>query len=168
MPTMPSWDLIITLFFIVAIAYGFILQRDKTVVTLISVYVALVVVQVFAGNLQDFFAGEKTILGQLFIKSSASPFTIKTLLFAAVIALVSAKSGLSSKGESSISPLEIFGFSFLNAALIISSIFSFMPEGTQAAYSGSSRLASFIINYHVWWIILPVVLLIVTGWKRND
>lgn len=168
MPTMPSWDLIITLFFIVAIAYGFILQRDKTVITLISVYVGLVVVQVFAGPLQDFFAGEKTVFGQLFIKSSASPFTIKTLLFAAIIALVSAKSGLSSKGESSISPLEIFGFSFLNAALIISSIFFFMPEGTRLTFIESSRLANFLISYHTWWIILPVIMLIVTGWRRGD
>lgn len=168
MPSMPSWDLIITLFFIVAIAYGFIMQRDKAVVTLISVYVGLVVVQVFADPLQSFFAGEKTVFGQLFIKSSASPFTIKTLLFAAVIALVSSKSGLSSKSDGSIPPLEIFAYSFLNAALIISSIFYFMPEGSRTAYMESSKLANFVISYHTWWIMLPVLLLIVLGWRRGD
>jgi len=168
MPTMPSWDLIITLFFIVAMAYGFIMQRDKAVITLISVYVALVVVQYFSAPLLDFFAGEKTIFGQLFIKSSASPFTIKVVLFAAVIALLSAKSGLTSKSESSIPPLEVLAYSFLNATLILSSIFSFMPETTQTTYSSSSKLANFVISHNVWWIILPVILLIVLGWKRND
>ena len=165
---LPSWDLIITLFFIVTLAYGFIMQRDKTVITLISVYVALVIVQVMAEPIQEFFAGEKTVLGQLFIKSSASPFTIKTILFAAIIALVSTKSGLSSKGESSISPIEIFGFSFLNAALILSSVFYFMPEATRDGYAEMSRLANFIINYHTWWIVLPVILLIITGWKKSE
>ena len=168
MASVPSWDLIITIFFIVTIAYGFILQRDKTVVTLISVYVGLVLVQVLTDPMQDFFAGEKTVFGQLFIKSSASPFTIKTILFAAVIALVSTKSGLASKGEGSASPLEIFGFSFLNASLIISSIFYFMPESTMMHYASISKLANFVINYHVWWIILPILLLIITGWKRSD
>lgn len=168
MQSVPSWDLIITLFFVVTVAYGFILQRDKAVVTLISVYVALVMVQTVAAPIQDFFAGEKTFLGQLFIKSSASPFTIKIVLFAAVIALVSSKSGLSSKGESSISPLEIFGFSFLNAALIISSIFYFMPEGTREHYADISKIANFLIDYHTWWIVLPIILLVVTGWKRGD
>ena len=168
MPAVPSWDLIIALFFIVTIAYGFILQRDKTVITLISVYVALVLVQVLTNPIQEFFAGEKTVFGQLFIKSSASPFTIKTILFAVVIALVSTKCGLSSKGENSISPLEIFGFSFLNAALIISSIFYFMPESTMLHYASISKLANFVIDYHNWWVILPIILLVITGWKRGD
>jgi hypothetical protein len=168
MPTVPSWDLIITLFFIITIAYGFILQRDKAVITLISVYVALIIVQVLSGPLQDFFAGDKTIFGQLFIKSTASPFTIQVVLFASVIALVSMKSGLSSKSEGSISPLEVFGFSVLNAALIISSIFYFMPEATRMHYAEISKLANFVINYHTWWLVLPVILLIVTGWKRVD
>jgi len=164
----PSWDLIITLFFIITIAYGFILQRDKTVITLISVYVALVLVQILTGPIQEFFAGDKTIFGQLFIKSSASPFTIQVVLFASIIALVSAKSGLSSKGENSISPLELFGYSFLNAALIISSIFYFMPEVTRAHYADISKLANFVISYHTWWIVLPIILLVVTGWKRSE
>lgn len=168
MPSVPSWDLIIGLFLIVAIAYGFILQRDKTVVTLISVYVGLIIVQALAGPFQDFFAGEKTVFGQLFIKSSASPFTIKIIIFALIVALVSSKSGLSTKGESTISPLEILGFSFLNAALILSSIFYMMPEETRLTYMETSKLASIIINYHVWWLILPIILMVVSGWKRTD
>lgn len=169
MPTMPSWDLFIIIFFIVAIAYGFILQRDKTVTTLISVYVALVLVQILSNPIAQFFAGEKTIFGQLFIRSDASPFTIKVVLFAAVIALVSAKSGLSSgKGESAISPLEIMGFSFLNAGLILSSIFSFMPESTRLTFTEGSRFAHLFIDYQIWWIVIPIIFLVVTGWRRSE
>ena len=167
MATTPSWDLIIALFFIITIAYGFILQRDKTVITLISVYVALVVVQILTGPIQDFFAGDRTIFGQIFIKSSASPFTIRTVIFAGVIALVSAKSGLASKGENSISSIEIFGYSFLNAALILSSVFYFMPDATRETYASMSRIANFVISYHNWWVVLPLILLVVMGWKRE-
>ncbi|KKQ73417.1 MAG: hypothetical protein US94_C0034G0005, partial [Berkelbacteria bacterium GW2011_GWB1_38_5] len=60
MPT-PSWDLAIVVFFLIGIAFGYILQREKIVATLLSVYVALVVTQVFSGNVLSFFQGDKTL-----------------------------------------------------------------------------------------------------------
>ena len=51
----PSWDLAIAVFFLIGMTFGYILQREKIVATLLSVYVALVVTQIFAGNVFEFF-----------------------------------------------------------------------------------------------------------------
>lgn len=166
---MPTWDLFLTLFFIIGVAYGFILQRDKTVVTLISVYVALVITSVLADPFLAFFAGEKTFIGQFFIRANVSPFTLQIVIFAAVIALVSAKSGLAGKESSGLmSPVEVFGYSLFNTALIISSIFFFMPEAMRAGFDETSKIAHYLIQYHTWWMVLPVALLIFTGFRRGN
>lgn len=162
----PSWDMFLILFLIMGIAYGVMLQRDKVVVTMISIYVALVVTAIIFPSVQQFFAGEKAILNQVFIKSNANSFTIQTVLFLAIIAVVTAKSGLSGHDEG-VSPFAIFGFSFLNIALILSSILFFMPEVQREGIVAGSKIARFFVDYRIWWLILPVVLLIFTGWSKS-
>jgi len=162
----PSWDLFIVLFFIALTAYGFLLQRDKAVVTMISIYVALVVTTILVSPIQGFFSGEKAIMNQLFIRSSANSFTIQTVVFLAIIGLISTKSGIEGKDGGS-SLIEIFIFSFLNAALIVSSILFFMDAGKREAVVETSKLAKILVNYQAWWVVLPVVLLIITGFMKK-
>lgn len=169
MTTLPSWDLFITLFFIIGLAYGFILQREKIVATLLSVYAALAVSQILAEPVGQFFKGDKTLFNQIWIRSDAQPFTIHLALFVTVIVLLSAKGALSGgRGRGAISHLEILVYSALNTALIVSSIFSFLPEPTQAIYATSSRLASFLIERKDWWIVGPVIALIFFGFQRHN
>ena len=169
MPTLPTWDLFITLFFIIAVAFGFILQRDKVVLTTISIYVALVITGVLADPILQFFAGEKAIFNSVFIKGINNPFIIKATLLTIVIAIVTTKSGLEGKGSGGIlSPLELLAYSFLNAALIMSSIFFFMEVSMRDGFAETSKLAGFIINHYTWWVVLPVALLIALGIKRGD
>ncbi len=165
---LPSWDLFITLFFIVAIGYGFILQRDKVITTLLSVYTGIVVAGAVSEPVRLFFAGDKTLANQVWIRSNASPFTIQTAIFVAVLVLVSAKSGLSGKGaKGMLSPIELVAYSFMNAALILSTILSFMPPEKAQAMAETSRLVNLIFHHHTFWVIAPVVLLIATGGMRK-
>lgn len=162
----PSWDLFIMIFFIAVTAYGFLMQRDKTVVTMISIYVALIVTTVLSDPVQGFFAGEKAIMNQVFIRSSANSFTIQSIIFLLTIGLVSTKSGIEGR-DSGGSVIEMFGFSFLNAALMTSSLLFFMDPAKREAIVASSKLANILVSYQVWWMILPVVLLIATGFMRK-
>jgi len=166
---LPSWDLFITLFFIIGIAYGFILQKEKIIATLVSAYIALVIVSVWSETLHKFFLGEKAVLNQLFVRSNASPFTIQVIMFAVIILLLSSKSGISgSKASKSIlSPLESIIYSFLTTALILSSIFYFLPAEARTAFAAQSKLAKLIIDYHNWWIMLPVLFLLFTGFRNG-
>lgn len=169
MPTLPTWDLFITLFFIIAVAFGFILQRDKVVLTTIAIYVALIVTQTLTIPILQFFSGDRAFLNQVFIKGINNAFAIQTIVFAIVITIVTTKSGLEGKGSSGIlSPIELLAYSFLNAALIMSSIFFFMTEEIRQSFAATSKLANFIISHHTWWVVLPVMLLVALGIKRGD
>lgn len=164
----PSWDLAITVFFLIGIAFGYILQREKIIATLLSVYVALVVTQVFSGNVFEFFQGNKTI-GTVWVQSGASPFTIRVLIFMTTITLLSAKGGI--KGSTTkglLSPIEIILLSFLTTGLILSSIFYFMPPESREVFVVSSRLAGLVIKYYIWWVLAPPLALIGLGFFRRS
>ena len=167
-PSLPSWDLFITLFFIIGLAYGFILQREKIVATLMSVYAALVVSQMLVDPVGQFFKGDKTLFNQIWIRSDTQPFTIHLVLFTAIIVLLSAKGGLgSARGRGVVSHVEVFVYSILNTALIVTSIFSFLPEPTRDAYAAGSKLVSFLITHNTYWLLLPVFALIFFGFQRH-
>lgn len=167
--SLPSWDLFITLFFIIGLAYGFILQREKIVATLMSVYAALMVSQLLVDPVGQFFKGDKTLFNQIWIRSDTSPFTIRMVLFALIIVMLSAKGGIGgSRGRGAISHLEVLVYSALTTVFIVSSIFSFLPEPTRDAYAASSKLVDFIISHHDWWILIPVGALIFFGLQRHS
>lgn len=164
----PSWDLFIGLFFIVMIGYGFVLQRDKVIVTLLSIYVGLVIASGFTGSIQGFFAGEQTIANSLFIRSDASPFAIQTAIFGLVIVLISAKSGLTGKSTRGVlSPIELITYSALNAALILSIIFGFMDETSRTSIIESSKLGALVMEYAKIWLIGPLIFMLLTGGLRR-
>lgn len=167
MPT-PSWDLAIVVFFLIGIAFGYILQREKIVATLLSVYVALVVTQVFSGNVMSFFQGDKVIFGQVWIKSGSSPFTVRVAIFMLVIMFLSAKGGISgSKTKGILSPIEIIAFSFMTTGLILASIFYFMAPESREAFMMASRMANFIIKNYVWFVVVPPLAMIGLGFFRK-
>lgn len=163
----PSWDLFIGLFFIIGFAYGYILQRERVTVTLLSVYVALVVTSVMSPLLEKFFIGDSTI-GSFFIKANLSPFTLKTGVFCAVIMLLSTRAGVVGlRSRSFLSSFEVGAYAFLNSALILSTIILFAPAETRDHLVASSKLASRLMQYATWWVILPAVVMIVSGFQRN-
>ncbi len=166
--TLPSWDLFITLFFIIGLAYGFILQRERIVSTLMSVYAALAVSDLLVTPVGQFFKGDKTLFNQIWIRSDAQPFTIHLVLFILIIVLLSVKGGVAARGRGLMSHFEVLVYSALNTALIVSSIFAFLPEPTRDAYAKGSRLVSLIITHHDWWIIAPVAAIVFFGFHRHS
>lgn len=160
----PSWDLFIGLFFVVVIGYGFVLQRDKVIVTLLSIYVGIVVANTFSPVVQKFFAGEQTIGDSVFIRSSASPFAIEAALFGLTLILVGAKSGLTSKTTKGIlSPIELITYSALNAALVLSTIFGFMDEASRAHIIETSKIGRIVLQYTNLWLVAPLLFMFLTG-----
>jgi hypothetical protein len=162
----PSWDLFLSIFFIVSIGYSFVLQRDKVVVTLLAIYAGIVLANITGEPLQAFFQGDKTIGDQIFIKANASPFTIAAGVFLLTTILVSVRSGLGNRGSSSSSRLTLFElglFSFLNSALILTAIFSFMDPEARAVFAEQSRIAKVFIDRETWWMVAPLIALIATG-----
>lgn len=168
MPT-PTWDLFLTVFFIAGTAYGMLMQRERTIVTMMAIYAAIVVTSLLAEPVSAFFAGERTLMGAFFIRSSASPFMIQAGLFMLILVLIIAKSGLTGAREYGglLSPFEVFSYSFLNTALVTTTLMSFMPEDAQARIIDSSNMAGFLVDHQTWWLVLPIISLIFFGWSRR-
>lgn len=163
----PSWDLFITLFAIIIVAYGVIMARERIIITLISAYVGLVVAKVWGTTIFDFFNGNKTILDKVWIRSSASLFMVQLVVFGAVIGILSYRSGLTAKEGKGLSTIEYLVYSLLATGLILSSIISFMPDSQQESIMRSSKLAYQIMSHQTWWIILPIIMMVFTSGKKR-
>lgn len=166
MIVVPTWDLFITLFFVVVVGYGVILQREKIIATLVSTYVALAVATVWGDTVYNFFHGNAILFNQFWIRSNLSEFSIKALLFAIVIVLLTVKGDFAvtmGKAEGLMSSVFVFLYSFFNAGLIASSVLNFLPAASKASIVAQSHLAQSIVHYEVAWIVIPAILMIIGG-----
>jgi hypothetical protein len=158
----PSWDLVITLVYVIGVTYGFIMLRDRVLVTLLSLYAGNLLANLFAPSVQKFFNGDVAILNKLWVESSMSPFTIKMGLFAIVVILLSAKSGLTGRRHN-FSFLEMAAYSFFNVSIALVSVFSFMEPDKLKAYTDASKLVAAVMQHQTVWFIAPLVVLAVLG-----
>lgn len=164
----PSWDVFIIIFLIIAVGFGFIMQRDRVVSFLLSIYAGIVVSTAVVEPIRLFFTGNKTLADSVWIQANVSPFTIQAVIFLLVSFLVAGKSGLGGKSTRGLlSPIEIIAYSFFNAILLLSAVASFMPPELRQGLQESSKMARFIVTYRLFWTIAPVVLIIVTGGIRR-
>lgn len=169
MQTSPSWDLFIALFFIIGVSYGFMLQREKVVVTLLSVYAGLAIAHILTPIVQQFFVGDKTLFNSIFIKANTSAFTIQAAIFGLVIILLTIRSGLVGlRTRGFMSPIEVGIYSFLSTGLMLSSLISFMGDEQRVNLLGASKIAKLVFTHHEWWIVLPVIALVVFGRQRTS
>jgi len=168
--TLPTWDLVITLFFLIAMAYGFILGRGRIVIILIITYVAFVLASELGEATYGLFSGPTNIAKNVWIEGNASLFTIKTALFVLTIVLLSLKGDLGpltslSRGIKSTILTGIYAF--FNAGLIVSSVIKFLPEESQTALVSMSPLASKVVSNRPWWILIPVIVMVIEGFFRG-
>jgi len=159
----PTWDLFIVLFFVVgALLYGLSLGRDRVVIILVSIYMALAVVS-NAPYLRDFNA-ELTI-NQGFVLRIGFFLGIFLVLF-----FLLSRSALLKilGGEGGGSWWQVIILSFLQCGLIISVILSFLPEETL------NNLTPFIKQSFVSdaakfsWLVLPIIMMAIIRGKKKE
>ncbi|OQB06326.1 MAG: hypothetical protein BWY19_00317 [bacterium ADurb.Bin212] len=164
---LPTWDVFIIIAFILSVAYGFILRREKTITVLCSTYIGIVIASNFSNYLYELFNGDKFIAGQVWIKSDASLPTISIALLLISSFFISGAINSTSNKAGDISPFEIFLYSTLNMALIIATILNFLPEETRIMANNSSKIANIIYSYHTVWVIAPPILLIFLNFRKK-
>ncbi|MEK7537560.1 MAG: hypothetical protein AAB619_01140 [Patescibacteria group bacterium] len=152
----PTWDLFIILFFIVAgFLYGLSLGRDRVIVILISVYMALAVVNSapFIGNFQADIG-----IDQFFVFRISTFVVVFIVLFFMMSrsALLSTVASSDTRG----SWWQVLLFSFLHVGLLISITLSFLPP------SASTHLAPLTQKIFVQdlgrfiWIVAPIAAMV--------
>ncbi|MFO0704986.1 MAG: hypothetical protein U0517_03440 [Candidatus Andersenbacteria bacterium] len=155
----PSWDLFIILFFVAAaFIYGMSLGRDRIVVILVSIYMALAVVN-YAPFL-DKFSG--TIgLDQIFVvKISTFVITFLGLFF---LLGRSALMRTIAKGNEDGGLIQVLVFSFLHIGLLISVTLSFLPIELSAELAQLTR--KFFVGdvARFFWVVAPIIAMIIFG-----
>jgi hypothetical protein len=152
----PSWDLFIILFFLVAgLLYGLSLGRDRIIVILISIYMALAVVNTapYVGALNA--AGGASSVVALRVSGFLVVFIVLFFLLS--------RSALLKTVASSDTPgrwWQVILFSILHVGLLVSITLSFLPPGAASKLASLTQkifvtdLARFI------WIVAPIVAMV--------
>lgn len=163
-----SWDAFITLFFVFAAVYGFVLPRSRIAVILVSTYVALTITNVGSEALYKFLIAKSGLVGNW--AANASTFTVSVGLFIFLIILISVRGGLSADEERGglYTPFIMALLGFLVAGLILSSLMSFMPEETRIHLLDTSKFAILVWKYHLLWIVVPPLVLVSTSVFRRS
>ncbi len=165
---LPSVDVFIGLFFLFGIAYGFILQREKTITTLCSAYIGIVISTSFSQTLYEFFNGNKVIANQIWVKSNASTSTIAISLLLISTFFISGAINSRNKKSDEVSLFEVIVYSTLIVALLLSTILGFFPEATRNNYIETSIAARYLWNLRTFIVVTPPILLVILNWRKTD
>ena len=154
----PTWDLFIVLLFIIGVfLYGFSLGKERVIVILVSIYMALAVI-----NSAPYF---DRLVGKDISVNIGPNFAFKVTLFLGIfIALffLLSRSALSRVfgGSSAGSWWQVILFSFLHIGLLISVILSFLPTEAAKHLLPISRQIFMSDLGRFIWIVAPIVAMI--------
>lgn len=168
MHQLPSVDVFIGLFFLFGVAYGLIFQREKIITTLCSVYVGIVVAENFSGTVFQFFNGNKVVANQVWIKSNASASTVAIALLLITILLISSAISVKRRSDVNSSSFDNVLYGVLAVALILASVLGFLPEASRNHFIEVSRLAKYLYNFKTLLVILPPIVLVITGFRSKN
>lgn len=167
MEHIPSWDVFIGLAVVLAVAYGFILKREKTITVLCSTYIAIVMSASFTEYVFQFFQGNKVIANQIWVKGNMSESTVAIALFLIVLFFVSGAINSSSSSSGDLSPFEVIVYTTLTVALVVSTIIGYLPEEARNNILGASKVGSVIYSMKTLWVIAPPISLVILNFRRK-
>ena len=179
-----SWDLFITIFFTIIVAYSFIVGKTQTVKIVLCAYLAILFADGF-GNLIEFhMKGVSPFVDLLIEKIGEDVFALgKVLLFVLTTVLLTIKGGftIEMKDEKGfVNIVTTFVFAVLCAGLIISTILVFVSDyslivgGPQIADStiadmrNQSMFVQLMVDHYNWWFSMPAFVFLVFSLIRGS
>ena len=160
---MPTWDLFILLFFVIgALLYGLSLGRDRVIVILVSVYMALAVVS------------NTPVLSQINLNLQVNDnYVLKLTFFLGMFvilffmlsrsALLKTIGGTGAPG----SWWQTILFSILQVGLLISITLNLLPSSMTQTLTEQTRNIFLSDNGRSAWMILPIVLMVIAPKQRR-
>lgn len=161
----PSWDLFIILFFIVAaFLYGLSLGRNRVIVILVSIYMALAIVNT-APYLNNFSAEIS------YNNASIFKFTIFVGIFIALFFLLSRGAlirTIASSDRGAGAWWQAIIFSFFHIGLILSILMSYLPrEMLENNLSAGMRDLFISDPARFFWLVAPIAMMVVIRKKKK-
>lgn len=160
----PTWDLFVILFFVVAsLIYGVSLGRDRIIVILVSIYMALAVVNYIpfiseftaAISVNDAFALRVSVFLGIFILLF---FFLSHSALLKTLGHTSAQGGI----------FQVMIFSFLHVGLLISVTLSFFPTDLSGVLSPFTRSIFLGDIAKALWVTLPILAMAIFGKIEKD
>lgn len=166
-----SWDLFITIFFAIIVAYSFIVGKNQTIKIVLCAYLAILFADGI-GNLIEFhLSGRSPLLDMLLRYAGEDVFVIgKVILFVFTTVFLTIRGGFHIDMPEERGFLKIvitFVFAVLSAGLLISTMLMFISgysligggpivdASTIAEIKNQSQLISLMVNHYNWWFSLP-------------
>jgi len=152
----PTWDLFIILFFLIAgFLYGLSLGRDRIIVILVSIYMALAVVNTapYIGTVASEIG-----LSQLFVLRISAFLGVFIVLFFLLARSALLQTFVTSDSHGSW--WQVLLFSFLHVGLLIAITLSFLPKEASLNLAPVTRRLFVTDTARFVWILLPIVAMI--------
>ncbi len=154
----PTWDLFILLFFVIAVfLYGISLGRDRNIIMLMGIYMALAIVSSAPFKLLEDKVGTSALGKFIILKTVIFLITFVVLFF-----LLSRSSILKSVGLQMSGPWwQSFLFSILHVGLLVSVALSFAPSSVVDTLAPITQVIFTSDIGRFAWIIAPVIAMII-------
>jgi len=178
-----TWDLFILAFFVIIVAYNFIIGKNRAMKVIVGTYLAILTADGI-GNLFSKYLGSSKVLEKVFKLFSIggidkAEVTVKILVFVGVLVLLVIKGGFRVHAgddfEGIIGAIMLGVFGFLSASLMLSTIIVFISGGsfvninsfpidpTLYDFYQSSKFAKILIKHYNLWFVLPAIVFILTS-----
>jgi hypothetical protein len=187
-----SWDLFVLVFFVIIVAYSFIIGRDNTLKVILGTYIAALASDAF-GNFFSLSFGESTLFVKLLNiagveTGSEAVVFVKVLIFVTLVILFAVRGAFevntTEDRSAGVRMIISLVYAVLSAGLIISIILVFMSgisfvgggantttTSALSDLSNQSRLIKSMLNYTYLWFSLPALAFLVHSLystKRDD
>ena len=173
-----SWDLFVLAFFVVIIAYSFIIGRDNTLKVILGTYVAILAADAVGALFGQYFAGSeiflKVLQGAAVNNDQEAVIFVKVMVFIVFLILFAVRGAFyvdTSEEDSSLMRMVLtFLYGVLSAGLIVSAILTFISgvafigggsvETTKTALwdiYNQSEVIRTMVQYTYLWFSIPAL-----------
>lgn len=173
-----TWDLLITMFFIVIMSYSYIVGRNGTVKIILSTYIAMLAANGLGNLLAKYIILSKPLIKVLTTNPDENVVIFKIFVFIVLLLALVLRGGFNvdiGYEESALNRIvsnTVFGF--LSAGLIISTLFVYMADSGNTGVliiniqeslniPASTWLVKTLINYYNFWFTAPAAAFILAS-----
>ncbi len=182
-----TWDLFIVAFFVIVVAYNFIVGRNRSLKIILGSYLAILSADA-AGNLFGKYVAHSNFLLKILKLFSIGSMDkaevfVKLFVFVGLLVLLVIRGGFNVHAGKDfhglIGAIMLLVFGVLSAAMIMSTIILYISGGSFVNLSGiavapqlydfyqNSRFARILVNNYNVWFVLPAVVFLLTSLFSN-
>lgn len=178
-----SWDLFITVFFAIIVAYSFIVGKNQTIKIVLCAYLAILFAD-GVGNLMEFHLQGVSPFLDFAIKYVGDDVFVlgKVLLFVFTTVFLTVRGGFAidmPEEKGFVKVVLTFVFAFLSAGLIVSTILMFVSgyslivggpvveASTIAEIRNQSQLVGMMVDHYNWWFSMPAFTFLIFSLLRG-